>query len=473
LSDGNVEINPIIFHGTGVLLVNPPACPKALIFKMIGKCEAIDSKKIEDKSFTEDLVYAQLAVEEPKCNNCKTCTCDTKKEVLIVEEIKAEVKTEEILDADYDGGEIDEAKKLTTEQRNALPDSDFALIQTDAKGNKIRRFPINDEAHVRNALARLPQAKGLSPEEKASTLAKILKKAKELNMTELLKKYAAVEEVVEASRLCKTCSAPIHADNQSGLCADCVAGKSRIPTSPDVKQTPEYKKLSDEMEKLDILIKQTTDPVELKKLQEERKLLEQKELKLFKAEEIIPEIKVEETKVEAEVKLEEVEKTTPEETKVEAEVKPEVVEEVVKEEANVITKTEEEVKVIETSPTLDVVTTVKKTTEVNVDESGKVLNTIVEEIKTVETFSFEQVTEQVASAKVELQKIVEAQLLEIEKLKQELEVAKQPKEIVKASEEDTTPADLTVGEVNTTGEDALSKRAKEIDSIITEKNKKR
>jgi len=292
-------------------------------------------------------------------------------------------------------------------------------------------------------------------------------------MTELLKKYAAVEEVVEASRLCKTCSAPIHADNQSGLCADCVAGKSRIPTSPDVKQTPEYKKLSDEMEKLDILIKQTTDPVELKKLQEERKLLEQKELKLFKAEEIIPEIKVEETKVEAEVKLEEVEKTTPEETKVEAEVKPEVVEEVVKEEANVITKTEEEVKVIETSPTLDVVTTVKKTTEVNVDESGKVLNTIVEEIKTVETFSFEQVTEQVASAKVELQKIVEAQLLEIEKLKQELEVAKQPKEIVKASEEDTTPADLTVGEVNTTGEDALSKRAKEIDSIITEKNKKR
>jgi hypothetical protein len=105
-----------------------------------------------------------------------------------------EIKIEEILEDDYEGGEIEDAKKLTTEQRNALPDSDFALIQ-EKDGKKIRRFPINDEAHVRNALARLPQAKDISEEEKKSALAKILKKAKELNMTELLKKYEKAEEV--------------------------------------------------------------------------------------------------------------------------------------------------------------------------------------------------------------------------------------------------------------------------------------
>jgi hypothetical protein len=40
--------------------------------------------------------------------------------------------------------------RLTTSQRAKLPDSAFAYV--DAKGR--RRLPINDEAHVRNALAR-------------------------------------------------------------------------------------------------------------------------------------------------------------------------------------------------------------------------------------------------------------------------------------------------------------------------------
>ena len=84
---------------------------------------------------------------------------------------------EELLENDYEGGEIDEAAKLTTEQRNALPDSDFALIQTDSNGNKVRRFPINDEAHVRNALARLPQAKDISDEEKKQSAILVLQRS--------------------------------------------------------------------------------------------------------------------------------------------------------------------------------------------------------------------------------------------------------------------------------------------------------
>jgi hypothetical protein len=62
---------------------------------------------------------------------------------------------------------------------------------------------------------------------------------------------------------------------------------------------------------------------------------------------------------------------------------------------------------------------------------------------------------------------------EIEKLKQELEVAKQPKEIVKASEEETTQADLTVGEVNTTGKDLELERQKDnVNKFIASKHKK-
>jgi len=188
LGNGYRAVEPIIFHGCGLLLVAKPACPKAKVYKLLAK-ETIETEQIVEKIFNEDLVYAELAIEEPKCKNCTTCSC--KEEVIKLEET---IKLEEILDNDYEGGEIEEAKKLTTEQRNALPDSDFALIQ-ERDGKKIRRFPINDEAHVRNALARLPQAKDISEEERKSALDKILKRAKELNMEELLKKYEKSTEV--------------------------------------------------------------------------------------------------------------------------------------------------------------------------------------------------------------------------------------------------------------------------------------
>ena len=177
--DGFKEIDPIMFHGTGLLLASKPACPKAKVFKLIADTTNIIKESIE-KIFNNNLVYASLAVEESICQKCVVCNCETKEEN----------KLEEILDLDYENGEIEEAKKLTTEQRNALPDSDFALIQ-EKDGKKIRRFPINDEAHVRNALARLPQAKDITEEEKKECLKKILKKAKELKMTDLLEKYKA------------------------------------------------------------------------------------------------------------------------------------------------------------------------------------------------------------------------------------------------------------------------------------------
>ena len=84
LENGFKEISPIIFHGTGVLLVHKPACPKAKIFKLIAKKELEEAEKIVDKVFDADLIFASLAIEEPKCKNCSTCDCTKDKEAKIM-----------------------------------------------------------------------------------------------------------------------------------------------------------------------------------------------------------------------------------------------------------------------------------------------------------------------------------------------------------------------------------------------------
>ena len=107
--------------------------------------------------------------------------------------------------------EFSKSKKLTYAERKALPDSDFAIVlkvkKKRGKGyRKIRMFPIHDESHVRNALARLGQKKvqatlkklGISKEK---VLKKILKRAKELGMTQLLERHKSSllseEELIE------------------------------------------------------------------------------------------------------------------------------------------------------------------------------------------------------------------------------------------------------------------------------------
>lgn len=63
---------------------------------------------------------------------------------------------------------------LAYQTRKGMKDSDFLYIEP--KTGK-RMFPIHDAAHIRNALARLPQSK-LSPDVKARLLAKLKKLAK-------------------------------------------------------------------------------------------------------------------------------------------------------------------------------------------------------------------------------------------------------------------------------------------------------
>ena len=112
---------------------------------------------------------------------------------------------EKSLPKDYDESKIEESARLNAEQRNALPDSDFAVVvrvknKKTGKMRKIRMFPIHDKAHVKNALERLGQpaskailAKlGISIE---AVKAKILRKAKPEKKVE--PKVKKIEKKVE------------------------------------------------------------------------------------------------------------------------------------------------------------------------------------------------------------------------------------------------------------------------------------
>jgi len=107
---------------------------------------------------------------------------------------------------DYTNTSIPEIAQLTVSDRTKLSDNDFAVIKKiksikSGKRRKVRMFPINDPTHVRIALAHLEEDNvkdtfkqlGISYDKAKQ---RILTKAKELKMDELLKKYeqATVEE---------------------------------------------------------------------------------------------------------------------------------------------------------------------------------------------------------------------------------------------------------------------------------------
>jgi broad specificity phosphatase PhoE len=80
-------------------------------------------------------------------------------EVPVAEET-VEIEDADIVEQEDEGMEV--AKTLSTEARKGLKDSDFAVVKTvkDKKSGStktIRKYPIHDEAHVRNALSRLGQ----------------------------------------------------------------------------------------------------------------------------------------------------------------------------------------------------------------------------------------------------------------------------------------------------------------------------
>ncbi len=68
--------------------------------------------------------------------------------------------------------------KLTTEERNNLPDSAFAYIDRGGE----RHLPIHDEKHARNAIARYPRTDFESKAAKERARKKILEAAKKFDI---------------------------------------------------------------------------------------------------------------------------------------------------------------------------------------------------------------------------------------------------------------------------------------------------
>lgn len=115
-----------------------------------------------------------------------------------------------------------EGKVLTTDERNSLNDSSFALIQKK-DGKKVRRFPINDCVHAQNALSQLPKAKNISESEreavrKKATAAKnklcatTIDDDKEYDMNELEQVKEQLAEAIATKEAVATEKATIEAE---------------------------------------------------------------------------------------------------------------------------------------------------------------------------------------------------------------------------------------------------------------------
>lgn len=81
--------------------------------------------------------------------------------------------------------------ELETEDRSALGDSSFAWIDSEGE----RHLPINDETHVRNAIARFGQTDFDEPDSKQSAARKIMAAAKEYGIA-----VAASDDVAKAAK---------------------------------------------------------------------------------------------------------------------------------------------------------------------------------------------------------------------------------------------------------------------------------
>ena len=143
--------------------------------------EKIDTKELkrDDKKEKKEHEKDALKDDADKIKKLKKGKPSEKKSVEI-HDIKKDEK--------FDKKKL-KAAKMTSKQKNDLPDSDFAYIEPggkkDSEGKTVprslRHLPINDAAHVRNALARLDQT-DISAEAKKAALKKIKAAAKKFGI---------------------------------------------------------------------------------------------------------------------------------------------------------------------------------------------------------------------------------------------------------------------------------------------------
>ena len=143
--------------------------------------EKVDTKELKRDSKKEKKEHEKDAIkdDESKIKKLKKGKPSEKKSVEI-----HDIKKDEKFDK-----KKAKAAKLSSKQKNDLPDSDFAYIQPGGKKDdegktvprSLRHLPINDADHVRNALARLDQT-DISAEAKKAALKKIKAAAKKFGI---------------------------------------------------------------------------------------------------------------------------------------------------------------------------------------------------------------------------------------------------------------------------------------------------
>jgi hypothetical protein len=149
LSNGDRAIDPIIFHGCGLLLENPPACPNARVLQLIASQKVVDEAELIVKEIMEkdeNLVYAEIAIEERACKGCNPCTCNKNEggettkmaEKIKVEEVNTAIdavpaKVEDIIPTEQTPTEIENKEEEKKEEAVVIPEikpEEAAKIET-------------------------------------------------------------------------------------------------------------------------------------------------------------------------------------------------------------------------------------------------------------------------------------------------------------------------------------------------------
>ena len=191
------EVSSIDFDNSTAIITYRPSgtvvsvdlTPKSVVIKKGKPCDD------EDEDEDEDDMMSRTASTETFLDKFNKFDGS-------FDELEAFVQTA----MDYADTNLPEMAYLSVDERTKLHDNDFAVIkkikcETSGKRRKVRMFPLNDSTHVRIALARLEQDNvkdtfkqlGVSYDK---TMERILNKAKELDMKDILKKYeqSTVEE---------------------------------------------------------------------------------------------------------------------------------------------------------------------------------------------------------------------------------------------------------------------------------------
>lgn len=211
------------------------------------------------------------------------------------------------------------AKKLTHQERLALPDKSFAMVvkikdKATGKMKKVRMFLIHDEVHVKNELSRLERPVIKATLEKLGVSmdkvrAKILSRAKQLKMDSSLEKQKAIEpkkvEVKEVEKVVpkvekKTVSEKAKAEEKAKASKPDTIAKEEIETL-----NLKVASLEQDIAKMK---KETTERIDFyksnaKKIYERRAEVDEEFLKDLSDEDILNDDKFEKAKLEKEISL--------------------------------------------------------------------------------------------------------------------------------------------------------------------------